>query len=265
MKFQTILYEKPENAAWITLNRPAKLNAQNAAMVSELFAAFEDARLDDQVHLIVLTGNGRAFSSGADITEFPGLEMTDSLKKTKGVYRLYQFIRDIPKPVVAMVNGIALGGGCELAMSCDIIMASDEASFGQPEINVGAIPGGGGTQILPRLIGEKRAKELIFSGEQITAEEAFRMGLVNRVVPAGRLKEAVKEFAEKLAGKSPFMLGLAKLAVNRTLETHLSAGLQTESDYVAMTFCSEDRQEGAKAFMERRKPGYTGKQEPSSG
>ena len=259
MVFKTILYEKEENIAWITLNRPEKLNAQNAALVSELFTALEDARLDDDTHVIVITGNGRAFSAGADINEFLGSTMTDALKRSKGVYRLCEYIRDIPKPVIAMVNGLALGGGCELAMSCDIIMAADKATFGQPEISIGAIPGGGGTQILPRLIGEKRAKELIFTGDFISAEDAFRMGLVNKVVPADRLREAVTDFVLKIRKKSPVMLGFAKMAVNKSLETSLSAGLQTEADYVAMCYCTEDREEGARAFLEKRQPRYRGK------
>jgi enoyl-CoA hydratase len=259
MELKTLLYEKEQNVAWITLNRPDKLNAQSIGLVADLNTALEDARLDDETHVIVLTGNGRAFSAGADISEFPSSNMMDYIKRNKAIYRPYEFIRDIPKPVIAMVNGIAYGGGCELAMCCDMIIASEEAKFGQPEISIGAIPGWGGTQMLPRLVGEKRAKELVFTGDFIPAEEAFRMGLVNKVVPADKLKDAVLEMIAKLKSKSPAMLAFAKMAVNRSLETFLSTGLQSETDYAALCYCTEDRKEGARAFLEKRPPRYTGK------
>jgi enoyl-CoA hydratase/carnithine racemase len=177
----------------------------------------------------------------------------------KGKKRPIEMTREIPKPIIAMVNGLALGAGCELAMACDIIIASETAKFGQPEIRVGLIPGGGGTQVLPRLVGEKKAKELVFTGDMITAEEALRIGLVNRVVPKERLREAVEEFVGALAKRSPIILKLAKLAVNKSLETPLSAGLAYESDLCALCFGTEDLKEGAKAFAEKRTPNYKGK------
>jgi len=259
-KFEAIIYEKKENVAWITLNRPEVLNAQNDTLRTELIKAFEEARDDNELHMIVLTGAGdRAFSAGADISEFPSRVLMDVIKQRKGTKRASDLIREIPKPVIAMVNGLALGGGCELAMACDIIIAAENAQFGQPEISVGIIPGAGGTQILPRLVGEKKAKELIFTGDFISAEEALRLGLVNKVVPREKLKEAVDELITKLKSKSPVILQFAKLAVNKSLETPLSVGLAAEADLSAMCFGTEDQKEGARAFLEKRKPQYKGK------
>jgi enoyl-CoA hydratase len=260
MELKTIVYLKEEHVAWITLNRPKVLNAQNTTMLSELNSAFESARKDDEVRVIVLTGEGeRAFSAGGDIGEFIDWESIDYIKKYEGGKRPYDWIREIPKPVIAMVNGFALGGGCELAMACDIIIAAENAYFGLPEITVGAIPGGGGTQLLPRLVGEKKAKELIFTGEFISAEEALRLGLVNRVVPIGELREAVEELAGKLKCKSPAILRYAKLSVNRSLETPLSVGMGSEVEFFALCCGTKDQKEGAKAFLEKRTPVYIGR------
>ncbi|MFC2060384.1 enoyl-CoA hydratase/isomerase family protein [Chloroflexota bacterium] len=260
MEFETIIYEKKENVGWITLNRPDVLNAQNETVMDELNTALGQARDDDDIYVIVITGAGdRAFSAGADISMFPSWSPMDVIKKFQGVKRPYEFIREVPKPVIAMVNGFALGGGCELAMACDIIIASEKARFGQPEISVGVIPGGGGTQILPRLIGEKKARELIFTGDFISAEEALRLGLVNKVVPKERLKEAVDELVGKLKSKSPAILKLAKLALNRSLETPLSIGMVSETDLFATCFGTKDQKEGSTAFLEKRTPSYTGK------
>jgi len=259
-KFEAIICEKKENVAWITLNRPEVLNAQNDTLRTELIKAFEEARDDNELYMIVLTGAGdRAFSAGADISEFPSRVLMDVIKQRKGTKTPYELIRQIPKPVIAMVNGLALGGGCELAMACDIIIASENARFGQPEISVGIIPGGGGTQILPRLVGEKKAKELVLTGDFISADEALRLGLVNKVVPKEKLKEAVEELITKLKSKSPVILQFAKLAVNKSLETPLSVGLAAEGDLFAMCFGTEDQKEGARAFLEKRKPQYKGK------
>ena len=260
MKFETIIYEKKENVAWITLNRPEKFNAQNQTLRSEVMAALEDAKDDDEVQVIVLTGAGdRAFSAGADINMFLDWTTVSVITSTKGTKRPYTFMREIPKPVIAMVNGLALGGGCELAMACDIIIASENARFGQPEISVGVIPGGVGTQMLPRLVGEKKAKEMIFTGDPISAEEALRLGLVNKVVPADKLRETVDEVIKKLKSKSPAILKFAKLAVNKSLDTPLSVGVECEADLFAMCFGTQDQKEGAKAFFEKRPAKYTGK------
>ena len=260
MDFETILYDKKDNVAWITFNRPDKLNAQNETLLSEVTAALEKANDDDEVHVIVITGAGdRAFSAGADISMFSKWDPINAIKWTKATRRPYEFIREVPKPVIAMVNGIALGGGTEIAMGCDIVIAAENAIFGQPEISLGLIPGGGGTQMLPRLVGEKKAKELILTGDSITAGEAFRLGLVNKIVPGDKLKEAVDEVIGKLKSKSPAILKFAKLAVNKSLETPLSVGIQSEGDFFALCFGTEDQKEGAKAFLEKRPPRYTGK------
>jgi enoyl-CoA hydratase len=260
MKFETILYEKKDNVAWITLNRPDKRNAQNQELRGEVMTALDDARTDDEVLVMVVTGAGdKAFSAGADIGNFLDATAVSVITSNKGARRIYNFIREIPKPVIAMVNGMALGGGCELAMSCDMIIASENARFGQPEINVGVIPGGTGTQILPRLVGEKKAREMIFTGDPISAEEALRWGLINKVVPADKLRETVEEIIGKLKSKSPAILKFAKLAVNKSLETTLSAGIECEADLFAMCFGTQDQKEGAKAFFEKRPPQYTGK------
>ncbi len=260
MNFQTIIYEKKDNVAWITFNRPDKLNAQNQTLMSEVIAALEQAKGDDEVQVIVFTGAGdRAFSAGADISMFMEWTPISVVNWTKATKRPYTLIRQIPKPVIAMVNGLALGGGCEIAMACDIIIASENARFGQPEINVGVIPGGAGTQMLPRLVGEKKAKEMILTGDPISAEEALRLGLVNKVVPADKLREAVDEVIKKLKSKSPAILKFAKLAVNKSLETPLSVGIDCEADLFALCFGTQDQKEGAKAFLEKRQPNYTGK------
>jgi enoyl-CoA hydratase len=260
MKFETIIYEKKDNVAWITFNRPEKYNAQNQTLLGEVTAALEQARDDDEVQVIVFTGAGdKAFSAGADINMFMEWTPISVVSWTKATRRPYTFVREIPKPVIAMVNGLALGGGCELAMGCDIIIASENARFGQPEISVGVIPGGAGTQMLPRLVGEKKAKEMILTGDPISAEEALRLGLVNKVVPADKLRETVDEIIKKLKSKSPAILKFAKLAVNKSLETPLSVGIDCEADLFALCFGTEDQKEGAKAFLEKRPPKYTGK------
>ncbi len=259
MQLQTIIYEKKDFLAWITLNRPEVRNAQNDTMRAELVQVLEDARDDDNVRVIIITGaRDKAFSAGADISEFPKRMPADILR-AKGTQRAVEMLREIPKPVIAMVNGFALGGGCELAMACDIIIASENAQFGQPEIRVGVIPGAGGTQILPRLVGEKKAKELIFTGNFITAKEALELGLVNKVVPQEKLQETVMEVAKAILQHSPVILKLAKIAINKSLETPLAIGMSYERDLFAMCFGTEDQKEGAKAFLEKRKPEYKGK------
>lgn len=256
---ETIIYEKKGHAAWITLNRPEVLNAQNNQLRREFVQALERARDDDDVYVIVITGAGdRAFSAGADISEFPTLTPADHLKR-RGVRTHYDLIREIPKPVIAMVNGFALGGGCEITLACDIVVASDNAQFGQPEIRVGIIPGGGGTQVLPRLIGEKKAKELVFTGRSISAQEALQLGLINQVVPREQLRETVEKFVGVLLERSPVILKLAKMAVNKAQDTTLTTGLAYEKDLFALCFGTEDQKEGARAFLEKRPPVYKGR------
>jgi len=260
MEFEAIIYEKKDNVAWITLNRPKVLNAQNETMLTELTKCLEDARDDDNVYVMVITGSGdKAFCAGADQDMLLVWTPMDVIKKYKGGIRPYFLIRDIPKPVIAMVNGFAFGGGCEVALWCDIIIASENAQFGQLEINVGLIPGGGGSQLWPRLVGEKKARELIYTGDIISAQEALRLGVVNQVVPQDKLREATEKFIGKLKKKSPAILRLAKMAINKSLDEPLISGREGELDLFALAFGTEDQKEGARAFLEKRAPNYKGK------
>lgn len=257
-RLETLVCQKKENIVWITLNRPEVLNAQNEQMRRELGDTLEDAWNDNDIRAVVITGAGQAFSAGADISEFAASTPVETRRRREKP-SLTQLIRNLPKPVIAAVNGYALGGGCELAMACDIIIASENASFGQPEIKVGLIPGRGGTQLLPRLIGEKRSKELIFTGDFISAKEAEHIGLVNRVVPQEKLNETVNELAAKLLKRSPITLKFAKAAINKSMELGLSEGLSYELELFSLCFSTEDQKEGAKAFLEKRKPVLKGK------
>jgi enoyl-CoA hydratase len=261
-EFTRLIYEKKGYVAWLTMNRPEARNGQGPLERTEMVRALEMARDDDEVRVIIITGAGDAFCAGGDVSNFPtgSVDFMERIgMQIRGKKRPIEMTREIPKPIIAMVNGLALGAGCELAMACDIIIASENARFGQPEIRLGLIPGGGGTQMLPRLVGEKKAKELVFTGDMINAEEALRIGLVNKVVPKENLREAVEEFAATLCQRSPIILKLAKLAINKALETSLSVGLAYEVDLCALCFATEDLYEGAKAFKEKRTPNYKGK------
>lgn len=256
---ETVLYEKADHVAWITLNRPDKWNAQSDQLRTEMVQALEWASFDDDVYLVVITGSGdKAFSAGADIDEFPTRYPHDAMVY-KARRRPHEAIREMPKPVIAMVNGLALGGGCELVLAADLAIAADTARFGQTEIRVGVIPGCGGTQVLPRLMGEKRAKELIFSGRMMEADEALQYGIVNQVVPAAELRAATEKLCAGLLRNSPAILKMAKAAINKALDLPLSVGMNYEREMYAMCFGTDDQKEGAKAFLEKRKPQYTGK------
>jgi enoyl-CoA hydratase len=258
-EYATILYEADGPTAWITLNRPEKRNAQSDELRSEMSAALERAGLDPDVHVVVITGAGdQAFSAGADIDEFPTRQLVDGVAN-KARRRPHETIRALPKPVVAMVNGLALGGGCELVLAADLAIAADTAKFGQPGIRVGVIPGCGGTQVLPRLMGEKRAKEFIFSGRMMDADEALGYGIINKVVPAGELREATEKLVSDLLRNSPAILKIAKMAVNKSLDLPLSVGMDYERELFAMCFGTADQKEGANAFFEKRRPEYTGR------
>ena len=259
MQFQYLLYEKKERVAWITINRPDARNALSDAVRDEIVEALYEARDDEEVHIIAITGAGdKAFSAGADISEFPKFTAPDNFKKHSKPHPVV-VMRQVHKPVVAMVNGLALGGGCELVLASDIAIAAESAKFGQPEINIGIIPGSGGTQILPRLIGEKRAKEMVFTGRAITAEEALKFGIVNKVVPQEKLRETTEELIAELLKKSPVILQIAKMSLNRAMETTLTGGLETERDFFALCFSTQDQKEGVRAFLEKRTPDYQGK------
>ncbi len=257
--YETLLVERRERVALITINRPDKRNALNIQTREEGAAAFDELRADDEVRVVVITGAGdKAFVAGADIAEFAGRTAVTQRDVMTG-RSLFTAIDTFPKPVIAMVNGYCLGGGCELALSCDLRIASERASFGQPEINLGIIPGGGGTQRLTRLVGEGKAMELILTGEIISAQAAHAIGLVNQVVPHEELEAKTMELANRIAEKSPIALRLAKEAVKTAARSSLDEGLRREVDLFALCFSSADKDEGVAAFLEKRKPEFKGR------
>lgn len=257
--FENVLVERRERVALVTINRPDKLNALNIKTREELANALDELRADAEIRVVVLTGAGeKAFVAGADINEFAGRTAVQQRAVMKA-RNIFVTAEDFPKPLIAMINGFCLGGGCELALSCDIRIASEKARFGQPEINLGIIPGGGGTQRLTRLVGEGKAMQMILSGEMIDAQEAFRLGLVNEVHPVADLETRTMELANKIAEKSPVALAMAKTAVKTAARTTLREGLDQEIDLFALCFSSEDKEEGVRAFLEKRKPDFKGR------
>jgi enoyl-CoA hydratase len=257
--YETLLLERRNRVAIITINRPEKRNALNIKTREEGAALIEELRSDDSVNVVVITGAGdKAFIAGADIAEFAG--RTSNMQRDVMVQRsLFNAIDTFPKPVIAMVNGYCLGGGCEVALACDIRIASETASFGQPEINLGIIPGGGGSQRLTRLVGEGKAMEMILSGQIIDAKTAFAIGLVNHVYPADQLEAKTLELANTIAEKGPIAVRLAKEAVKIASRSNLDEGLRREVDLFALCFATEDKDEGVAAFLEKRKPVFKGR------
>jgi enoyl-CoA hydratase len=257
--YETLLIERRGRVALVTINRPEKRNALNIQTREEGAAALEELRDDESVGVVVFTGAGdKAFVAGADIAEFAGRTALTQRAVMLG-RSLFTAIDNFPKPVIAMINGYCLGGGCELALACDLRIAGETASFGQPEINLGIIPGGGGTQRLTRLIGEGKAMEMILTGDIIDAQTAFTLGLVNMVVPAADLEGKTMELANRIAEKSPIALRMAKEAVKLASRSNLDEGLRREVDLFALCFSSEDKDEGVKAFLEKRKPAFKGR------
>ncbi|CAH0579022.1 unnamed protein product [Chrysodeixis includens] len=243
-----------KNVALIQLNRPKALNALCGPLFVELGQAVRDFDADDSVAAIVITGNEKAFAAGADIKEMQNNTYSGNHKK--GFLKDWEDISNCGKPIIAAVNGFALGGGCELAMLCDIIYAGEKAKFGQPEINIGTIPGAGGTQRLPRYVGKSKAMEIVLTGNFIDAAEAERMGLVSRVFPVDKLLEETIKLAERIGTHSPLIVKMAKAAVNQAYETTLKSGLLFEKSYFYGTFATADRQEGMSAFVEKRPPNF---------
>ena len=257
--YETILVERRERVAIITINRPEKRNALNIQTRAEGAAALDELRADDSIRVVVITGAGdKAFIAGADIAEFANRTALTQ-RQVMMERSLFNAIDSFPKPIIAMINGYCLGGGCEIALACDIRIASDRASFGQPEINLGIIPGGGGTQRLTKLVGEGKAMEMILSGAIVDAQSALSMALVNHVVAADQLETRTMEIANRIAEKSPIALRLAKEAVKLASRSNLDEGLRREIDLFALCFSSEDKDEGVKAFLEKRQPEFKGR------
>ena len=256
MSEEPILVEIKEGVCWITLNRPDKLNSIDSKTMKRLLETIDEVEDDPNVRCVVIKGSGRAFSAGADVDELMKLTPEEAEELSRKGHETMMKISSMPKPVIAAINGYALGGGCELASACDIRIASEKAKFGQPEIKLGIIPGWGGTQLLTRLIGVGRAMELILTGRIIDAEEAYRIGLVNKVVPHDRLEEEVSELAKTLASGAPIAMAEAKRLVN--LGGSLEVGLDEEAEAFGRLFATEDSREGFKAFKEKRTPSFKG-------
>ena len=260
MGFENTLYEKEEGIATITINRPKALNALNKQAVQEISSRLDEAEEDEAVKVIVITGAGdKGFCVGLDLKSVRGISAVDGMNLSVLGQKLTKKIEELRKPVIAAINGYALGGGLEMAMSCDLRIASENARMGQTELNVGLIPGWGGTQRLPRLVGRAMAKELIFTGKMIDAKTAKQLGLLNEVVPPDELKSAVKKFAAELIGKPPVGLQLAKQLINSSIETDLTKGLVQEAQAFGVLASTEDFDEGVAAFIEKRKPKFKGK------
>ncbi|MEW6125476.1 MAG: enoyl-CoA hydratase-related protein [Acidobacteriota bacterium] len=259
MELENVLVEKRGRVGVIIVNRPDKLNALNSATRRDILTALDKLENNEDVRVVVITGAGeKAFIAGADINEFAGMTAVKQRAVMKG-RRAFDAVEDFTKPVIAQINGFCLGGGCELALACDLRIASTRAKLGQPEIKLGIIPGGGGTQRLTRLIGEGKAMELILTGDFISAEEAHRLGLVNHVYEPEELEAKTMELANRIAELSPVALAMAKASVKNAARMNLREGLDSEVDLFAICFSSEDKEEGVRAFLEKRKPEFKGK------
>jgi len=260
LMLENLLYEKKGAIAYVTLNRPKVLNALNQRTWEDLRAAFEDARDDAEVRGVILTGAGdKAFIAGADISELSHVTAIEAEKSSTYGQEVLNLIENLGKPVIAAINGFALGGGCETAMACTIRVATEHAKFGQPEVTLGLIPGGGGTQRLPRLIGKGRALQIILSGEMISAQEAFRIGLVNEVVPAAELTTRAEAILKRIFSNAPVAVKYSLEAVNKGMETSQAEGLSLEASLFGLCAGTEDKKEGTSAFLEKRKPQFQGR------
>ncbi len=257
MPYETILVEPDPPIAVVRLNRPKVLNALNSTVIAELVDALENLDRDPAVRCIILTGNERAFAAGADISEMADLTIADQLQRDQ--FAAWDRIRRVRKPLIAAVSGYALGGGCEVALMCDLIVASETARFGQPEINLGIIPGAGGTQRWAQAVGKVRAMEVCLSGDAITAEQALAWGLVNRVTPADTYLDEARALALKLAAKPPLAVQLVKESVNAVFNDYLDRGLTAERKNFYLLFGTDDQKEGMRAFVEKRKPAWQGR------
>jgi len=260
VEFQNIILTKEDYLAILTINRPKALNALNGDTLFEIEAAIKDVKGDPNIKVMIVTGSGdKSFVAGADITFMLPLSPAEGRYFSDVGEKVFRQFELMEKPVIAAVNGFALGGGCELAMACDIRLAAENALFGQPEVGLGIIPGFGGTQRLPRLIGEGRAKELTYTADTINAQEAYRIGLANHVYPQDQLMDEAKKMAKKIASKGPLAVGYSKFAIGKGMQVDIDTAMSIESDMFGMSCASEDKFEGMTAFVEKRKPAFKGK------
>ncbi|MEA4922624.1 MAG: enoyl-CoA hydratase-related protein [Eubacteriaceae bacterium] len=257
--YNTIKYEVKEGIAYVTVNRPKAMNALNEEVLGELYAAFSEFQKDEAARAAIVTGEGKAFVAGADIAQMSKLTPVEGRKMMLDGHAVMNLIEAIEKPIIAAVNGFALGGGCELSMACDIRFASEKAKFGQPEVGLGLIPGFGGTQRLSRLVGKGMAKYLIMTAEIIDAQEAMRIGLVEKVVPADKLMDEAEKTARVIMSKAPLAVGSAKKAINTGFDLDMAAASILEIEAFTGPFSSEDKKEGTTAFLEKRKAEFNNK------
>ncbi|MBI4712367.1 MAG: enoyl-CoA hydratase/isomerase family protein [Planctomycetes bacterium] len=257
MQYQTIIYQEKDGIGFVTINRPKKLNALNTECINELFDVFENIKNNEAVRVVIITGAGdKAFVAGADVEELSQLNQHTGKAKMHRGQGLFNLIENLGKPVIAAVNGFALGGGCELALACTIRLCAANAKFGQPEVNLGIIPGYGGTQRLGRLVGKGRAMEMILTGEAIDASEAYRIGLVNKVYPQEQLLTETENVARKIMTRGPLAVKAAMESINRGMEMTLAEGLNLEANLFALLCETGDGKEGMKAFLEKRPPQF---------
>ena len=254
--YENIKFECRENIAYVTVNRPKAMNALNMDVLHELYDVFTKIEDDSDVRAVILTGEGRAFVAGADIAQMNQLNAIEGRQMMTMGHKVMNLIESIEKPVIAAVNGFALGGGCELSMACDIRIASEKAKFGQPEVGLGIIPGFGGTQRLARLVGKGMAKYLIMTAEMIPAAEAFRIGLVEKVVPAEELMTEAEKLAKTIASKAPIAIATAKTAINNGYDMDMKSASRFEIETFTAAFGSDDKAEGMAAFLEKRQPEF---------
>jgi enoyl-CoA hydratase len=260
MEYKNILFEVSEGIATITINRPKALNALNSDVMAELNDASLKCKTDEAIKVVILTGSGeKSFVAGADISQMAELRPQQAMEFMEAGIETFRSFEVLPKPVIAAINGFALGGGVELAMSCDIRLASENARFGQPEILIGLIPGWGGTQRLARLVGMGRAKEYIMAGGQIDAKRAYEIGLVNQVYPLDQLMPEARKLAKKMEGLPGFALKMAKHAINFGYDVSMDTAMRLETQCCSQCFSTDDQKEGMKAFLEKRKPAFKGK------
>ncbi len=257
--FESLKYEVKEGIAYVTVNIPKSLNALSTKVLEELQEAFENVEKDPDVQAAILTGAGKAFVAGADISQMVDLTGIEGQEMMKQGAKVMNYIESVSKPVIAAVNGYALGGGCELAMACDIRVASTKAQFGQPEVNLGIIPGFGGTQRLPKLVGKGMGKYMIMTADYINAEEALRIGLVEKVTEADELIAACEKIARTIMEKAPIAVKAAKTAINAGIMLDVETGVRLEGEACGAPFCSEDRKEGMRAFLEKRNAEFKNK------